>query len=137
MALTKGVKVLENNIIYRVLDDVKSVLEEKLPPIITQRVLGEAEVGAAFEIGVGGRKKVKIAGCKIRNGVIGSNARVRVMRGEEKVYDGLISSLKNVKKDVQEMRKGSECGMGFDGWEAFEVGDQIQTYEEKSEKRTL
>lgn len=137
MALTKGVKVLENNIIYRVLDDVKSVLEEKLPPIITQRVLGEAEIGAAFEIGVGGRKKVKIAGCKIRNGVIGSNARVRVMRGEEKVYDGLISSLKNVKKDVQEMRKGSECGMGFDGWEAFEVGDQIQTYEERSEKRTL
>ena len=137
MALSKGVKVLENNIIYRVLDDVKSVLEEKLPPIITQRVLGEAEIGAAFEIGVGGRKKVKIAGCKIRNGVIGSNARVRVMRGEEKVYDGLISSLKNVKKDVQEMRKGSECGMGFDGWEAFEVGDQIQTYEERSEKRTL
>ena len=137
MALSKGVKVLENNIIYRILDDVKSVLEEKLPPIITQRVLGEAEIGAAFEIGVGGRKKVKIAGCKIRNGVIGSNARVRVMRGEEKVYDGTIASLKNVKKDVQEMRKGTECGMGFDGWEAFEVGDQIQTYEERSEKRTL
>jgi translation initiation factor IF-2 len=137
MALTKGVKVLENNIIYRVLDDVKSVLEEKLPPIVTQRVLGEADIGAAFEIGVGGRKKVKIAGCKIRNGVIGNNTRVRVMRGEEKVYDGTISSLKNVKKDVQEMRKGSECGMGFDGWEAFEVGDQIQTYEERSEKRTL
>lgn len=137
LATTKGVRVLENNIIYRVLDDVKAVLEEKLPPIITQRVLGEAEIGAAFEIGVGGRRKVKIAGCKIRNGVVGNGTRVRVMRGEEKVYDGTISSLKNVKKDVQEMRKGSECGMGFDGWEAFEVGDQIQTYEEKSEKRTL
>jgi translation initiation factor IF-2 len=136
-ALTKGVKVLENNIIYRVLDDVKAVLEEYLPPIVSQRVLGEAEVGAAFEIGVGGRKKVKIAGCKIRNGVIANNTRVRVMRGEEKVYDGTIASLKNVKKDVQEMRKGSECGMGFDGWEGFEVGDQIQTYEERSEKRTL
>lgn len=137
MALTKGVRVLENNIIYRVLDDVKAVLEEKLPPIVSQRVLGEAEIGASFEIGVGGRKKLKIAGCKIRNGVVGNNTRVRVLRGEEKVYDGTISSLKNVKKDVQEMRKGSECGMGFDGWEAFEVGDQIQTYEERSEKRTL
>ena len=136
-ANSKGVKVLENNIIYRVLDDVKSVLEEKLPPIITQRVLGEADLGAVFEIGVGGRKTMKIAGCKIRNGVIGHGTRVRVMRGEEKVYDGTISSLKNVKKDVQEMRKGTECGMGFDGWEGFEVGDQIQTYEERSEKRTL
>lgn len=137
LAHSKGVRVLENNIIYRVLDDVKSVLEEKLPPIVTQRVLGEAEIGAAFEIGVGGRKKMKIAGCKIRNGVIGNGTRARVLRGEEKVYDGTIASLKNVKKDVQEMRKGTECGMGFEGWEGFEVGDQIQTYEERSEKRTL
>ena len=136
-AQSKGVKVLENNIIYRVLDDVKSVLEDKLPPIITQRVLGEADLGAVFEIGIGSRKKMRIAGCKIRNGVIGHGTRARVMRGEEKVYDGTISSLKNVKKDVQEMRKGTECGMGFDGWEGFEVGDQIQTYEERSEKRTL
>jgi translation initiation factor IF-2 len=137
VAQTKGVKVLENNIIYRVLDDVKAVLEEKLPPIITQRVLGEADLGAVFEIGVGGRKKMKIAGCKIRNGVIGHGTRVRVTRGDEKVYDGTISSLKNVKKDVSEMRKGTECGMGFEGWEGFEVGDSIQTYEERSEKRTL
>lgn len=52
-------------------------------------------------------------------------------------FAGTISSLKNVKKDVQEMRKGTECGMGFEGWEGFEVGDQIQTYEEISEKRKL
>lgn len=42
-----------------------------------------------------------------------------------------------MKKDVQEMRKGTECGVAFDGWEGFEVGDQIRTYEEKVEKRTL
>ena len=88
-AEAKGVKVLENNIIYRVLDDVKAVLEEKLPPIITQRVLGEAEIGAAFEIKIGGRKTVKIAGCKVRNGVVGKGTRVRVMRGAEKIYDGM------------------------------------------------
>jgi translation initiation factor IF-2 len=45
--------------------------------------------------------------------------------------------LKNVKKDVQEMRKGTECGMGFENWEGFEVGDVAQTYEEISEKRRL
>ncbi|CAK4034883.1 Translation initiation factor IF-2, mitochondrial [Lecanosticta acicola] len=136
-AEARGVKVLENNVIYRVLDDIKSVLEEKLPPLVTQRVLGEAEVGAAFEIGIGGRKKLKIAGCKIRNGVVNNGSMVRVFRNGEKIYDGVISSLKNVKKDVQEMRKGTECGMGFEKWEDFEVGDQIQTYEEVSEKRKL
>lgn len=50
---------------------------------------------------------------------------------------GSITSLKNVKKDVTEMRKGTECGIGFDGWEGFEVGDQVQTYEVISEKRKL
>ncbi len=160
-AEAKGVKVLENNIIYRVLDDVKAVLEEKLPPIVTQRVLGEADVSAVFDITTGGggsgKKKIWIAGCKVRNGVVGRGSRVRVTRGGEKVYDGMyptvlgvvgllctdcdetgtVNSLKNVKKDVSEMRKGTECGMGFEAWEKFEVGDQIQTYEEVSEKRKL
>ena len=49
----------------------------------------------------------------------------------------MLDSLKNVKKDVMEMRKGSECGISFQGWEDFQEGDQIQSYDEKSEKRTL
>ncbi|GAB7361271.1 hypothetical protein MBLNU230_g1331t1 [Neophaeotheca triangularis] len=137
LAESRGVQILENNIIYRVLDDVKAVLETKIPDLVTQRVLGEAEIGQNFEIGVGGRKKVLIAGCKVRNGSVGKGARARVFRQGEKVYDGTISSLKHVKKDVTEMRKGTECGIGFDGWEGFEVGDSIQTYEEVREKRKL
>lgn len=50
---------------------------------------------------------------------------------------GLISSLKNVKKDVTEMRKDTECGMGFDGWAGFDAGDHVQCYEEIHEKRYL
>ena len=49
----------------------------------------------------------------------------------------MLDSLKNVKKDVTEMRKGTECGMGFQDWEDVREGDQVQSYEEKSEKRTL
>ena len=50
---------------------------------------------------------------------------------------GLLSSLKNVKKDITEARKGMECGIGFEGWTDFKVGDQVQCYEEKSEPRSL
>lgn len=57
--------------------------------------------------------------------------------GANLMTTGTITSLKNVKKDVQEMRKGTECGMGFEGWEDFQIGDQVQTYEEISEKRRL
>jgi translation initiation factor IF-2 len=35
------------------------------------------------------------------------------------------------------MRKGTECGMGFEGWFDFHVNDQVQCYEEKEEKRCL
>lgn len=50
---------------------------------------------------------------------------------------GVLSSLKNQKKDVDQMRKDTECGIAFEGWEDFRVGDKIQCYEEKSEERTL
>jgi len=50
---------------------------------------------------------------------------------------GTLSSLKNIKKDVTEMRKGTECGMAFSDWHDFMVGDQVQCYEEISEKRYL
>ena len=49
----------------------------------------------------------------------------------------MLATLKNVKKDITEMRKGAECGMSFEGWSDFAVGDQIQCYEEKVEKRSL
>lgn len=88
LAESKGVLVLENNIIYRTLEQVKELLEARLPAIVTQKVVGEAEVGMVFEIGVGGRKKLRIAGCKVRNGTVGRGARVRVMRSGDKVYDG-------------------------------------------------
>ncbi|KAF2470293.1 initiation factor 2 [Lindgomyces ingoldianus] len=137
MAEGKGVKILDSNIIYRVVENVKALMSEKLSPKITQRVTGEAEIAAAFEIGLGGRKKLRVAGSKVRNGAVVKGTKVRVLRKEEVVFDGILSSLKSQKKDVHEMRKDTECGIAFEGWEAFEVGDKLQCYEEKSEKRTL
>ena len=137
MAEQVGVKILEENIIYRLIDDVKAKLSEMLPPLVTQRVLGEAEVAQVFEINVKGHVMVPIAGCRVRNGVVARNAKVRVLRAGEVVYDGTLTSLKIVKKDVTETRKGNECGMGFEKWTDFRVGDQVQSYEEKRERRYL
>lgn len=93
-AEAEGIKILENNIIYRVLDDVKAVLEEVLPPVVTQKVTGEAEISAVFDINVKSKKFVKIAGCKVRNGVVGKGSHVRVVRHGEKVYDGMLQPQK-------------------------------------------
>jgi translation initiation factor IF-2 len=50
---------------------------------------------------------------------------------------GTIDSLKSQKKDVEQMRKDTECGISFESWDEFKVGDRIQCYEEKFEKRSL
>jgi translation initiation factor IF-2 len=83
------VSIINQNIIYRLVDDVKAELSKHLPPLVTQRVLGEADIAQVFSITVKGRQEKNIAGCKVRNGVIGKNARVRVMRKGEKVFDGM------------------------------------------------
>lgn len=155
LAEAAGVEILDHNIIYKVTDVVKEKLTAELPPAITQRVVGEAEIGKVFEISVK-RGKTKIAGCRVSNGIISRDKKIRVLRGNQVLYDGKcaegipvlqelmcstflgsLNSLKNVKKDVSEMRKGSECGMGFEDWDGFQEGDQVQCYEEQKTKRTL
>ncbi|KAJ5774485.1 hypothetical protein N7457_009381 [Penicillium paradoxum] len=137
IAETEGVEIMDHNIIYKLIDDVKAILSEQLPPTVTTRVTGEAEIQQLFEITVKGREKMAIAGSRVRNGMINKARKVRVLRGEKVVYDGTMTSLKNVKKDVTEMRKDTECGIGFDKWSAFEIGDHVQCYEEIFEKRYL
>ena len=90
MAEAQDVQILDQNIIYRLIDDVKAKLGEKLPEIITQTVVGEAEVAQTFEINTKGRTTVPVAGCKVRNGVIGRNNKVRVLRNREVIYDGTL-----------------------------------------------
>lgn len=89
MAEEKGVQIIDQSIIYRLVDDVKAKLSEKLPPLVTQRVSGEAEIAQIFDINVKGRVKVPVAGCRVRNGVVGRGEKVRVLRGKEVVYDGM------------------------------------------------
>ncbi|KAF7529561.1 hypothetical protein PCG10_007119 [Penicillium crustosum] len=137
IAETQGVDILDHNIIYKLIDDIKAILSEKLPPSVTTRVTGEAEIQQVFEITVKGREKTAIAGSRVRNGLINKTRKVRVLRGEEIVYDGTMVSLKNVKKDVTEMRKDTECGIAFENWTDFAPGDHVQCYEEISEKRYL
>jgi translation initiation factor IF-2 len=89
LAAHAKVSILDHNIIYRLVDEVKAELSKHLPPLITQRVMGEAEIAQIFEINVKGRQQKNIAGCKVRNGTISKSGKVRVMRDGEKVFDGM------------------------------------------------
>jgi translation initiation factor IF-2 len=88
LAEEKGVKILDSNIIYRTVEMCKDLLSERLKPKVVQKVVGECDVAAVFEIGLGGRKNMKVAGSKVRNGVVDRGTKARVLRGETIVHDG-------------------------------------------------
>ena len=88
MAEHNGIRIIDQNIIYRLTDEVKKVLSERLPDLVTTRVLGEAEIGQVFMINVKGRMTVPVAGCRVRNGVIGKANKVRVLRNKDIIYNG-------------------------------------------------
>ena len=89
MADAQKVGIVEGNIIYRLMDDIKAKLSEYMLDSVTVRVKGEAEVAQIFEINMRGRTTAPVAGCKVRNGLIARNSKVRVLRGGETVYEGM------------------------------------------------
>jgi translation initiation factor IF-2 len=85
-----GVEILQESIIYRIAEAVNAKLEALLPVKIVQRVTGEAEISALFDYKVKGGK-IRIAGCKVRNGVVNKGSKVRVLRNNAQVFDGKFS----------------------------------------------
>lgn len=131
------VDIQEHNIIYRLIEEVTEELSNKLPPIIEIKVLGEAAIQGVFSISNKNKKNTKVAGCKVGNGIIKRSSKVKVLRKGTPIFTGTLSSLKQVKDDITEAKKGNECGMTFDEWDKFEEGDVIQAYEEVVHKRYL
>lgn len=88
IAEEQKVQILDHNVIYHLVDDVKKNLSAYLAPEVTSRVLGEAEVLQVFPINVKGRTYKNIAGCRVRNGLVARTSLFRVFRAGEKIYDG-------------------------------------------------
>lgn len=124
LAETEGVSIRLYNIIYRLTEDIQKALKGMLEPELKEVVLGHAEVRAVFHIS----KIGKIAGCRVIDGEIRRNARIRVRRGDQVVHEGEISSLKHVQDDVREVRQGFECGIALKGFNEFSEGDLLECY---------
>jgi translation initiation factor IF-2 len=124
LAEKEGISIRLYDIIYRLTEDIEKALKGMLDPVVTEKVIGRAEVLAVFPIS----KVGKIAGCKVRDGELRRNAKVRLMRGDDLVYEGEMSSLKHEKDDVREVRTGFECGVGLKNFHNIEVGDELVCY---------
>ena len=124
LADREGISIRLYNIIYRIVEDVEKALKGMLDPVFAEKTLGKAEVLAVFPIS----KVGKIAGCRVREGVIRRNAQMRLRRGKDILFEGEVSSLKQEKDRVNEVRKGFECGVGLQNFHDIEVGDILECY---------
>ena len=124
LAETEGISIRLYNIIYRLIEDIEMALKGMLEPETKESVLGHAEVRAIFRISRIGN----VAGCYVLDGELRRNALVRVLRKDEVLFDGEISSLKHIQDDVTEVRTGFECGITLKGFNDFDTGDIIECY---------
>jgi translation initiation factor IF-2 len=131
------IPILQNNVIYRLIDEVKERVIALLPKLYDQRVVGEATIQQVFKYSVKGSVNKTIAGCRVTNGQLNKKSKVRIIRNGETIFDGNMASLKHHKEEVDEMRKGSDCGIMLDGYEGFQEEDTLQCYEETERKRAL
>ncbi len=111
-------------VIYNVIDDIESAMKGMLDPIYEEKVIGHAEVRQTYKAsGVG-----IIAGCYVLDGSVEREAKARITRGKDLIFEGEIGSLKRFKDDAKEVKAGYECGIVFDGFSDLRESDQIEVY---------
>ncbi|HNP35344.1 MAG TPA: translation initiation factor IF-2 [Woeseiaceae bacterium] len=128
-----GVDVRYYSIIYEAIDDVKAALSGLLSPEIREQIVGLAEVKEVFK----SPKYGDIAGCIVTEGYVKRSNPIRVLRDNVVIYEGELESLRRFKDNVNEVRAGTECGIGVKNYSDVQVGDQIECFERIEVARTL
>jgi translation initiation factor IF-2 len=133
MIKESGIDVRYYSIIYEAIDDVKQVLSGMLAPEIKEQIVGLAEVREVFH----SSKLGTVAGCIVVDGYVRRNNPIRVLRNNVVIFEGGLESLRRFKDDVNEVRAGTECGIGVKNYNDVRIGDQIECYSRIEIARTM
>jgi translation initiation factor IF-2 len=128
-----GLDVRYYSIIYEAIDDVKQMMSGMLQPEIKEQIVGIAQVREVFR----SSKFGVVAGCLVTEGVVRRNNPIRVLRDNVVIFEGALESLRRFKDDVNEVRAGTECGIGVKNYQDVRVGDQIECFARVEVARTV
>ncbi|HEY9255682.1 MAG TPA: translation initiation factor IF-2, partial [Stenotrophomonas sp.] len=128
-----GVDLRYFSIIYDVIDQVKQVASGLLGVEIREEIIGVAQVRDVFR----SSKFGAVAGCMVVEGVVKRSKPIRVLRDNTVVFEGELESLRRFKENVDEVRNGTECGIGVKAYNDVKAGDQIECFERIEVPRTL
>jgi translation initiation factor IF-2 len=129
----KGIETRTYNIIYELIQELKAALEGMLEPKIKKVFLGRLQVRRVFKLSRSGT----IAGCIVSKGKILRSATVNLVRNNQIIFEGKITSLKRYKDDVREVAEGFECGISLVGFQDYQEEDIIEAYEIQQIARKL
>jgi translation initiation factor IF-2 len=129
----QGLDMRYYSIIYEVIDDVKKAISGMLSPEIREEIIGLAEVRDVFR----NSKLGAIAGCMVVEGTVKRNSPIRVLRDNVVIYEGTLESLRRFKDDVNEVKNGTECGIGVKNYNDVQPGDHIEVFERSEVARTV
>ena len=123
-AKREGVQIKLYSIIYELIDQVKEAMVGLLDPELRETALGTALVKQVFNL-----SKYPVAGCSVSTGRIVRNARARVVRKRQPIYDGQVVALKRFQDDASEVRAGLECGIRLGDFNDYLADDIIECYQ--------
>ena len=133
LAESEGVDLRYYSVIYDLIDDVKKALSGMLSPEMREQIVGIAEVRDVFR----SPKFGQVAGCMVVEGSVFRNKPIRVLRDDVVIFEGDLESLRRFKDDVNEVRSGTECGIGVKNYNDIRAGDKIEVYDREMVQRTI
>ncbi len=129
----QGVDLHYYSVIYDAIDEVKQALSGMLSPELKEQIIGLAEVKEVFR----SRRYGDIAGAIVLEGVVRKSEPIRVLRDNVVIFEGELESLRRFKDDVNEVKAGTECGIGVKNYTDIRAGDQIEIFERVEVARKL
>ena len=133
LAEQEKVSISSYNIIYEVLDFIKSRMSGLLSPDIEEQVIGSAEILEIFKVS----KVGKVAGSKVIDGEILNDANARVIRDGAIIYNGKINTIFREKNQAKQVSAGLECGITLKDFNDFQKNDIIEAYNSKITERRI
>ncbi|MEM6602871.1 MAG: translation initiation factor IF-2 [Pseudomonadota bacterium] len=133
LAEDRKIEIRYYAIIYDLIDDIKMALSGMLAPELRENFLGNAEILEVFNI----TRVGNVAGCRVRDGLARRSAKVRLIRDDVVIHEGVLSTLRRFKDEVKEVQQGFECGMAFENYNDIRIGDVIEIFEIQEVERHL
>ncbi len=125
LADQEKVDIRKYNIIYKAVEEIQLAMEGMLKPDTKEETIATVEVRDTFKV----PKIGTIAGCYVLTGTVKRSASINVIRDGIVLHTGKIASLRRFKDDAREVASGYECGIGLDGFDDVQVGDQYEVFE--------